>query len=51
MLVKKSNGRIEHLLPIITDMAQKQNEHHGCMWNADNQALTPCDHKYGTEAE
>jgi len=42
---------IKHSLPMITNMAQKQNEHHGCMWNSDNQALTSCDHKHGTEAE
>ena len=42
---------IKNLLPVITNIAQKQNEHHGCMWNSDNQALTSCDHKHGTEAE
>jgi len=42
---------MEHLLPMITSMAQKQNEHLGCMWNSDNQALTSFDHKHGTEAE
>jgi len=42
---------IRHSLPVIINMEQKQNEHHGWMWNSDNQALTPCDHKHGTEAE
>jgi len=42
---------VKHSLPVITNMAQKQNEHHGCMWNSDNQALTCCHHKHGTEAE
>jgi hypothetical protein len=42
---------IKHSHTVITNMAQKQNEHHGCMWNSDNQALTSCDHKHGTEAE
>jgi len=42
---------IKHLLAIITNMAQKQNEHHGYMQNSDNQALTSFDHKHGTEAE
>jgi len=42
---------IKHSQALITNMAQKQNEHHGCMWNSDNQALTYCDHKHSTEAE
>jgi len=42
---------IKHSLAVITNMAQKQNEHCGCMWNFDNQALTSCDHKHGIEAE
>jgi len=36
---------MEHLLPMITSIAQKQNEHCGCIWNSDNLALTCCDHK------
>jgi hypothetical protein len=42
---------IKHSLAVITNMAQKQNECHGCMWNSNNQALTYCDHKHNTEAE
>jgi hypothetical protein len=42
---------IKHSHTVITNMAQNRNEHHGCMWNSDNQALTYCDHKHGTEAE
>jgi len=42
---------IKHSHPLITNIAQKQNEHHGCMWNSDNQALTCCDHKHNTDAE
>jgi hypothetical protein len=43
--------KIKHSHTVITNMAQKQNEHHGCMQNSDNQALTSFDHKHGTEAE
>ena len=42
---------IKHSHTMITNMAQKQNEHHGYMQNSDNEALTRCDHKHGTEAE
>jgi len=42
---------IKHSLAVITNMAQKQNEHCGYMWNSDNQALTSSDYKHGTEAE
>jgi len=42
---------IKHSLTLITNMAQKQNEHHECMWNSENQALTYYDHKHGTEEE
>jgi len=42
---------IKHSHTVITNMAQKQNEHYGYMWNSDNQALTCCGHKHGTEAE
>jgi len=44
---------IKHSQALITNMVQKQNEHHehhGCIWNSDNQALTSFDHKCGTEA-
>jgi len=41
---------IKHSHTVITDMAQKQNEHYGCMWYSDNQALTSCDYKHCTEA-
>ena len=27
---------IKYSLPVVTNMAQKQNEHCGCMWNSDN---------------
>ena len=43
--------KIKHSLAMNTNMAQKQNEHHGCMWNSDNQALTSSGYKHGTEAE
>ena len=36
---------------IITHMTQKQNSQNGLMWKSDNQALTCCNHKHGTEAE
>ena len=42
---------IKHSHPVFTNMAQKQNEHHRCMWTSDNQALTRFDYKHGTEAE
>jgi len=42
---------IKHSLPVITNIAQKQNEHHGCMWNSDNQALTSCNHKHSSCTE
>jgi hypothetical protein len=42
---------IKYSHTVITNMAQHQNKHHACMWNSDNQALTPCDHKHGTELE
>jgi hypothetical protein len=42
---------IKHSHTVISNMAQKQNEHHGFMWNIDNQALTSCHHKHSTEAE
>jgi len=42
---------IKHSLALITNIAQKQNEHHACIWNSDNQALTCCNHKHGTEAK
>ena len=47
------NSDNKHSQTLITNMAQKQkqNEHPGCMRNFDNQALTYCDHKHGTEAE
>ena len=45
------NLAIRDSLAVIRNMAQKQNEHHGCMWKYDNQALTCCDHKHSTEAE
>jgi hypothetical protein len=43
--------KIKHSLAMITNMAQKQSEHCGCMQNSDNEALTYYDHKYGTKAE
>ena len=43
--------KIKHSLTVIRNTVQKQNEHHECMWNSDNQALTYCDHRHGTEAE
>jgi len=42
---------IKHSLAIITNVTQKQNEHHRCMWNSDNQSLTSFDYIYGTEVE
>jgi len=42
---------IKHSQALTTNMTQKQNEHHGYMWNSDNQALTYYDRKHGTEAE
>jgi len=45
------NLTMKHSLAVIINMAQKQNEHHGCMWNSENDALTRFNHKHGTEAE
>jgi len=43
--------KTKHVLPVITNMAQKQHEYCGWMWNSDNLVLTYCDHKHGTEVE
>ena len=43
--------KIKHSHTVVTNVTQKQNEHCGCMWNSDNQALTNFDHKHDTDAE
>jgi len=45
------NLTINDSLPVITNMAQKQNEHNGWMYKPGNQALTYCNHKHGTQGE
>jgi len=42
---------IKHSLPVITNIPQKQNEEHACMWYPDNQAPTSCNHKHCTAIE
>ena len=44
------NLTIKHSHPVLTNIEWKQNSQNGWIWNSDNQALTYCNHKHGTEA-